>query len=61
MGGYIAGDTTILITWLFGMTADAANYKIASAIGIMVFIVVAALSLIVFNIMPSTKREEDFS
>ena len=61
MGGYIAGDTTILITWLFGMTADAANYKIASAIGIMVFIVVAALSLIVFNVMPSTRREEDFS
>ena len=61
MGGYIAGDTTILITWLFGMTADAANYKIASAIGIMVFIVVSVLSLVVFNIMPSTKREDDYS
>ncbi|MCH5151818.1 MAG: sugar ABC transporter permease [Clostridiales bacterium] len=61
-GGYIAGDTTILITWLFGITTGSeANYKMASVIGILIFIVVSVLSLIVFSVMPSTKREDDFS
>lgn len=61
-GGYIAGDTTILITWLFGITTGSeANYKMASVIGILIFIVVSVLSLIVFSIMPSNKREDDFS
>ena len=31
-----------------------------AVIGIMVFIVVAALSLIVYNLIPSTKNEEEF-
>lgn len=62
VGGYIAGDTTILITWLFGITTGSeANYKMASVIGTMIFIVIATLSLIMFTIMPSTRREEDYS
>ena len=62
VGGYIAGDTTILITWLFGITTGSeANYKMASVIGTMIFIVISALSLIMFTIMPSTRREEDYS
>ncbi len=62
MGGYIAGDTTILITWLFGITTGAeANYKMASVIGILIFIVVSVLSLIVFTVMPSNRREDDYS
>ena len=62
VGGYVAGDTTILITWLFGITTgNEANYKMASVIGILIFVVVSVLSLIVFTIMPSNKRENDFS
>lgn len=62
VGGYLAGDTTILITWLFGITTGTeVNYKMASVIGILIFIVVSVLSLIVFNIMPSNKREDDYS
>ena len=61
-GGYIAGDTTILITWLFGITTGSeADYKMASVIGILIFVVVSVLSLIVFSIMPSNRREDDFS
>lgn len=60
--GGSAGYTDLLITWLFNITTGAtANYKLASVIGIMIFIVVAFLSLIVYNIIPSTKNEEDFS
>jgi arabinogalactan oligomer/maltooligosaccharide transport system permease protein len=56
-----AGKTDLLITWLFSLTTNDNNYKMASVIGIMVFVVVAVISLVVYNIIPSNKNEEDFS
>ncbi len=57
-----AGDTDLLITWLFKITMGAeSKYYLASVIGIMIFVVVSVLSLIVYNVMPSTRNEEDFS
>jgi arabinogalactan oligomer/maltooligosaccharide transport system permease protein len=52
----------ILITWLYKMTLGSADtrYYDASIIGICVFLVVAVLSLIVYNVIPSTKNEEDY-
>ena len=62
MDGQAAGDTDLLITWLFNITTGStANYKMASVIGIMIFLVVAILSLIVYRILPSNTREGDFS
>ena len=56
------GQTDLLVTWLFKMitTSEPAAYNLASVIGIMVFVVVAGISLIVYNVMPSIKNEEDF-
>jgi arabinogalactan oligomer/maltooligosaccharide transport system permease protein len=56
------GHTDLLITWIFKMitTSEPAAYNLASVIGIMVFIVVALISLVVYNVMPSIKNEEDF-
>ena len=56
------GHTDLLITWLFKMitTSEPAAYNLASVIGILVFIVVAVISLVIYNVMPSTKNEEDF-
>ena len=34
--------------------------KMAAVIGILVFVVVALISLIVYNLLPSIKNEEDF-
>ncbi len=59
--GAPAGYTDLLITWLFKLTTQDSNYKLAAVIGIMVFIVVSVISLIVYNLMPSTRNEEDFS
>ncbi len=61
-GGVSVGHTDLLITWLYKMTLNSAEskYYMASLIGICVFVVVAVLSLIVYNIIPSTKNEEDF-
>lgn len=61
MGGTSATDTDLLITWLYKITTGAdSNFKLASVVGIMIFVVVAALSLIVYNVLPSNKNEEDF-
>ncbi len=55
------GHTDLLITWLFKITTGTdAKYYYASVIGIMVFLVVALLSLIIYNVLPSNKNEEDF-
>ena len=61
-GGASVGSTDLLITWLFKMTLGSTDskYYYASIIGILVFVVVAFLSLIVYNVIPSTKNEEDF-
>ena len=56
-----AGETDLLITWLFKITmGEEAKYYMASVVGILVFVVVAGISLIVYNVLPSIKNEEDF-
>lgn len=61
VGSTAVGETDLLITWLYNMTTGSdSNYKLASVIGIMIFLVVSIISLIVYNVMPSTKNEEDY-
>ena len=55
------GYTDLLITWLFKITMGAeAQYYLASVVGILVFVVVAVITLVVYNLLPSIKNEEDF-
>lgn len=55
------GYTDLLITWLFKITTGAeSQYYLASVVGILVFAVVALISLVVYNLLPSIKNEEDF-
>ena len=57
-----AGDTDLLITWLFKITTGAeSKYYLASVIGIMIFVFISFLSLVVYNAIPSTRNEEDYS
>ncbi|MBE5834796.1 MAG: sugar ABC transporter permease [Butyrivibrio sp.] len=55
-----AGRTDLLITWLYKMTINDTNYRMAAVIGIMVFVVTAVISLVVYNVLPSVKDEEGF-
>lgn len=55
-----AGYTDLLITWLYKMTVDDTNYRLAAVIGIMVFAVTAIISLVVYGLLPSVKDEEGF-
>ena len=61
-GGVSVGHTDLLITWLYKMALGSAEskYYMASVIGIVIFLVCAILSLIIYNVIPSTKNEEDY-
>ena len=52
-----AKEVDLLVTWLFRLTQDYYNYKMASVIGIMVFIVCAVFTLVAFNRMTKGDKE----
>ena len=57
------GGTDLLITWLYNLTLNSTSqpyYNIAAVISIMIFLVVSILSLVVYNLLPSNRGEEDF-
>lgn len=47
----------LLITWLFTLTQDYHNYKMAAVIGIIVFLVCAVFTLIAFNFVIGGDKE----
>ena len=55
-----AGHTDLLITWLYKMTVNDTNYRLAAVMGILVFVVTAVINLVVYNMIPSVRNEEDF-
>lgn len=61
--GGVAGGTDILITWLYKLTMydlNVAQYDLGAAIGIIMFIISATLSLIIFRRSSAYKKEEEF-
>ncbi len=55
-----AKETDLLITWLFSLTKDYSNYKMASVIGIMTFIICAVITLLSYTRMIKGDKEEVF-
>ena len=56
-----AKGTDLLITWLYKLSLGAdRNYKLASVIGIFVFLISAILSLVVYNRSSAVQGEEHF-
>ena len=55
-----ATEVDLLVTWLYRLTQDQQNYKMASVIGILVFVVCALLTLLAFNRMIKGDKEENF-
>ena len=54
-----AGGTSLLVTWLYTMTGNS-NYKLASTLGILTFVVCSVVSLITYRNSSASKNEEDF-
>lgn len=57
---YQAGQTDLLVTWLYKLTVNTFDYSYAAVIGILVFIICAVLSLITYRKTGSYKNEEEF-
>ena len=55
-----AKEVDLLVTWLFTLTNDYSNYKMASVIGICVFVISALLTLLGFTRMIAGNKEEEF-
>jgi arabinogalactan oligomer/maltooligosaccharide transport system permease protein len=55
-----ASEVDLLVTWLFNLTSESTTkrYYMASVIGIIVFLICAALTLISFRRMTAGDKEE---
>ena len=58
--GHTAGDTDLLVTWLYKLTIDRNLYNTGAVIGIFTFIVLAIVSLVTYRTSGSYKNEEGF-
>ena len=57
---YQAGQTDLLVTWLYKLTVNEQNYSLGSTIGIIVFLISAVFSLIAYNRSASVQKEDTF-
>lgn len=53
-------EIDLLVTWLFRLTQEEYNYKMAAVIGIMVFVICAIFTLAAFTRMTSGDKEDEF-
>ncbi|WP_341931521.1 sugar ABC transporter permease [Streptococcus pluranimalium] len=53
---YQAGSTDLLVTWLYKLTVTAADYNLASVIGILIFVLSASFSLLAYTRTASYKE-----
>jgi arabinogalactan oligomer/maltooligosaccharide transport system permease protein len=60
VSGYIAGETDLLVTWLYKLTIDQSDYNIGSVIAIMTFIITASATLLSYRRSKSYKEEDAF-
>lgn len=57
---YYAGQTDLLVTWLYKLTITQKDYNLGAVIGILVFVILATLSLVTYRRTGSYKNEEAF-
>ena len=58
--GDSAGQTDLLVTWLYKLTIDNQEYNLAAVIGILTFVVLATVALVTYRNSGSYKDEEGF-
>jgi len=58
-GAYqFAGSTDLLVTWLYKLTLNQSQYNMASAIGIIIFVLIASISIFNYRRTKSFKEED---
>ena len=58
--GMSAGDTDLLVTWLYKLSVDQQKYNLGAVIAIFTFVVLSVVSLITYRSSGSYKDEEAF-
>ena len=60
MVGDTAGQTDLLVTWLYKLTIDQQYYNLGAVIGIMTFVILTIVTLVTYRNSSSYKNEEAF-
>ena len=60
MVGDTAGQTDLLVTWLYKLTIDQQYYNLGAVIGIMTFVILTIVTLVTYRNSASYKNEEAF-
>ena len=58
--GDSAGQTDLLVTWLYKLSIDKQQYNMGAVIGIFTFVVLAVVALVTYRNSGSYKDEEGF-
>jgi arabinogalactan oligomer/maltooligosaccharide transport system permease protein len=58
--GDTAGQTDLLVTWLYKLTVDQQYYNIGAVIGILTFVILAITALVTYHRSFAYKNEEAF-
>lgn len=59
-GTYVAGETDLLVTWLYKLTIDNGEYNTGAVIGIFTFLITATITLIAYRRSKAYKEEDTF-
>ena len=57
---YRAGDTDLLVTWLYKLTIDNGDYNTGAVIGILTFLFTSTITLITYRRSKAYKEEDTF-
>lgn len=59
-GGYIAGGTDLLVTWLYKLTIDEQQYNLGAVIGILTFLITSVITLVTYRRSKAYREEDTF-
>ena len=57
---YVAGQTDLLVTWLYKLTIDRGDYNTGAVIGIFTFLITATITLITYRRSKAYNEEDTF-
>ena len=57
---YVAGETDLLVTWLYKLTINEGSYNTGAVIGIFTFIITATITLITYRRSKAYNEEDTF-
>jgi arabinogalactan oligomer/maltooligosaccharide transport system permease protein len=60
VGGYKAGGTDLLVTWLFKLSVNEREYNLGSLIGILTFLCTSVITLVTYRHSKAYKEEDAF-